>query len=178
MIIRRGVAIKRITGLQTFNEIQIPLPPISVQEEIVAEIEGYQKIIDGAKMVVENYKPKIDIDADWEMVELGEIAYFKNGLNFSKELTGEKIKILGVSHFKNNLMAPISELDEIQVNESINDNYLLKKGDIVFVRLNGNPDLVGRSIIVPEMNERISFSSFTIRCRLKDGIEPFILGIY
>jgi restriction endonuclease S subunit len=44
-----------------------------VQEEIVAEIEGYQKIIDGAKMVVENYKPKIDIDPEWEMVELQEI---------------------------------------------------------------------------------------------------------
>ncbi|KAF0235952.1 MAG: hypothetical protein FD181_3097 [Prolixibacteraceae bacterium] len=52
---------------------EIPLPPISVQEEIVAEIEGYQKIIDGAKMVVDNYKPKIDIDPDWEMVELGEV---------------------------------------------------------------------------------------------------------
>jgi len=55
------------------SEFQIPLPPLSVQEEIVAEIEGYQKIIDGAKMVVENYKPKIDIDPEWEMVELGEV---------------------------------------------------------------------------------------------------------
>lgn len=51
--------------------LQIPLPPLTVQEEIVAEIEGYQKIIDGAKAVVDNYKPKIDIDPDWEMVELG-----------------------------------------------------------------------------------------------------------
>ncbi|MCA6409230.1 MAG: N-6 DNA methylase, partial [Cytophagales bacterium] len=30
---------------------QIPLPPLSIQQEIVAEIEGYQKIIDGAKAV-------------------------------------------------------------------------------------------------------------------------------
>lgn len=54
------------------KSIQIPLPPLSIQEEIVAEIEGYQKIIDGAKAVVANYKPKIDIDPEWEMVELGE----------------------------------------------------------------------------------------------------------
>jgi type I restriction enzyme M protein len=156
--------------------IQIPLPPLSIQEEIVAEIEGYQKIIDGAKMVVENYKPKIDIDLGWEMVRFGDISNFKNGLNFSKESTGEKIKILGVSHFKNYLIAPISELEEIQVNETINDGYLLKKGDIVFVRSNGNPDLVGRSIIIPEVSERISFSGFTIRCRLNGGIEPFYIG--
>lgn len=61
------------------KQIKIPLPPISIQQEIVAEIEGYQKIIDGAKLVVENYKPKIDIDPDWEMVELGEVCEIKRG---------------------------------------------------------------------------------------------------
>ena len=58
----------------SFKTLEIPLPPISVQNEIVAKIEGYQKIIDGAKMVVENYKPKIEIDPEWEMVVLGEVA--------------------------------------------------------------------------------------------------------
>ena len=56
------------------RDLQIPLPPLSIQEEIVAEIEGYQKIIDGAKAVVANYKPKIDIDPDWEIVKMTEIA--------------------------------------------------------------------------------------------------------
>ncbi|MEA3447111.1 MAG: restriction endonuclease subunit S, partial [Bacteroidota bacterium] len=67
---------KRTSGIRNldknaYGNLQIPLPPISVQEEIVAEIESYQKIIDGARQVVENYKPKIDIDPEWEMVELG-----------------------------------------------------------------------------------------------------------
>lgn len=65
--------------LSEIGQIQIPLPPLSIQEEIVAEIEGYQKIIDGAKAVVANYKPKIDIDPDWEMVELGEVCEIKRG---------------------------------------------------------------------------------------------------
>lgn len=65
--------------ISQFSKIQIPLPPLSVQEEIVAEIESYQKIIDGARQVVENYKPKIDIDPDWEMVELGEIIKLSSG---------------------------------------------------------------------------------------------------
>ncbi|MBS7787969.1 N-6 DNA methylase [Flavobacterium sp. CYK-55] len=55
------------------KEIKIPLPPLSVQEEIVAEIASYQKIIDGAKMVVDHYKPRIEIDPSWEMVELKEL---------------------------------------------------------------------------------------------------------
>jgi hypothetical protein len=48
----------------------IPLPPLTVQEEIVAEIEGYQKIIDGARQIVENYKPTIKIDPAWEVKPL------------------------------------------------------------------------------------------------------------
>ena len=50
-----------------FSTLQIPLPPLTVQEEIVAEIESYQKIIDGANQVVENYKPTIKIDSAWEI---------------------------------------------------------------------------------------------------------------
>ena len=61
-------------NMPLIRKIQIPLPPLSIQQEIVAEIEGYQKIIDGAKMVVENYKPKITIDPEWDMVELQSIS--------------------------------------------------------------------------------------------------------
>lgn len=73
-----GANIKNINK-SILGDFQIPLPPLSIQEEIVAEIEAYQKIIDGAKAVVANYKPKIDIDPDWEMVELGEICEIKAG---------------------------------------------------------------------------------------------------
>jgi len=57
--------------LSEISNIKIPLPPLEVQREIVAEIEGYQKIIDGARQVVNSWKPKIDIDPDWPMVKLG-----------------------------------------------------------------------------------------------------------
>lgn len=63
----------RNLNINLVSGVKIPLPPLSIQEEIVAEIEGFQKIIDGAKMIVENYKPKIDIDPNWEMVSLGDI---------------------------------------------------------------------------------------------------------
>lgn len=56
-----------------FCELQIPLPPLEVQKEIVAEIEGYQKVINGARAVLDHYRPHIPIHPDWPMVELGEI---------------------------------------------------------------------------------------------------------
>jgi type I restriction enzyme M protein len=63
----------------TVEEFEIPVPPITIQEEIVGEIESYQKIIDGARMVVENYKPRIAIDPEWEMVGLGEVCELSTG---------------------------------------------------------------------------------------------------
>lgn len=76
--LQKGGAQPHVYG-KDFGKIQIPLPPLSIQEEIVAEIEGYQKIIDGAKAVVANYKPKIDVDPDWEMLELSEIIKLSSG---------------------------------------------------------------------------------------------------
>lgn len=61
------------------ESIKIPLPPLPIQEEIVAKIDGYQKIIDGAKAVVRNYKPEIDIDTDCEMVELQDVCSVTSG---------------------------------------------------------------------------------------------------
>jgi len=61
------------------ENFQIPLPPLPVQQEIVAEIEGYQKVIDGARAVLDNYRPHIPIHPDWPMVELEDTCYIQRG---------------------------------------------------------------------------------------------------
>ncbi len=61
------------------KQIKIPLPPLEVQKEIIDEIEGYQKIIDGAKQVVDNWKPTLKIDPSWSIVELGENCNIQSG---------------------------------------------------------------------------------------------------
>ena len=53
------------------REFKIPLPSLEVQKEIVAEIEGYQKVINGARTVLDNYRPHISINPDWPMEPLG-----------------------------------------------------------------------------------------------------------
>ncbi len=98
---------------QIIRNFQIPLPPLSVQEEIVAEINAYQKIIDGAKAVVENYKPHIDIDPDWEMVELGKVCEVINGRAYKQEelLEKGKYKVLRVGNFFSNRSWYFSDLE-------------------------------------------------------------------
>ena len=164
---RRAGTISNINA-QQYASFRLPLPPLEVQKEIVAEIEGYQKVIDGARAVLDNYRPHIPIHPDWPIIDLREICSFKNGLNFNKSASGHTVKIIGVSDFQKNLYAPLEDLDVVELDAPLSDDYLVKDGDILFVRSNGNPDLVGRSIIVPPTTEPITFSGFTIRGRIED----------
>jgi type I restriction enzyme M protein len=65
--------------ISEYSKTKISLPPLEVQQQIVDEINGYQKIIEGAKQIVENYRPSIKIDPKWEMAILGDICDIKSG---------------------------------------------------------------------------------------------------
>lgn len=70
-----GVGLVHITK-GNLEKIQIPLPPLLVQAEIVAEIEQYQKVIDGCNLLIDNYKPVFEVKEEWEKVKLGEVLNF------------------------------------------------------------------------------------------------------
>ena len=76
---REWIASNSKTGTLTninakqYASFSLPLPPLSVQEEIVAEVAGYQRVIDGARAVVDNWRPRVDIDPSWPVVALGEV---------------------------------------------------------------------------------------------------------
>ena len=46
-------------GAKLLYQFAIPLPPLEVQQEIVAEIEGYQKIIEGARELIGHTEEQI-----------------------------------------------------------------------------------------------------------------------
>jgi type I restriction enzyme M protein len=84
--LQKGMGQPHVHG-KDLVKLLIPLPPIEIQKEIVEEIEGYQKIIDGAKQVVENWRPKIDIDPEWPTLELREIGRIRMCKRIFKEQT-------------------------------------------------------------------------------------------
>ena len=79
--------------LTDIRQMVLPLPPLEVQQEIVAEIEGYQKVIDGARAVVENYRPHIVVDPEWQVVPIGEICSLINGCVHSSQTIGRKLTV-------------------------------------------------------------------------------------
>jgi type I restriction enzyme M protein len=107
-------------------EFQIPLPPLELQKEIVVEIEGYQKVITGARAVVDNYRPHIPIHPDWPMVELGKVARLINGRAYKQEelLAEGRTPVLRVGNFFTNRDWYYSDL-ELEEDKYCNTGDLL-----------------------------------------------------
>lgn len=71
------------------RNLQIPLPSLSIQEDIVAELDSYQMIIDGARQVIENYKPTVQNNSHWETVRLGDICELNPRKSEVKDFEGD-----------------------------------------------------------------------------------------
>lgn len=170
------------------KEIQIPLPPLSVQQSIVSELDKINELIRLKKEQLSDYDKlaqslfykmfgdPVDNEKGWEVKKFGEITSFKNGLNFGKNENGYSYKILGVGDFKDNYVVNSSSLEYINLNDELSSDYFLKPEDIVFVRSNGSKELVGRCVSV-DCTEPTTYSGFCIRCRLNEnsGVLPMYL---
>lgn len=102
----------------------------------------------------------------WSNIELGTIAEFRNGINFNKESFGTGIKVINVKDFQDYFSPHYEQLSEIDPNGVVPKSSLLRKDDVVFVRSNGNRELIGRCMFLDrEPPEPITHSAFTIRVR-------------
>ncbi len=74
----QGIGVRGVTRAFV-GGLQIPLPPLEVQRQIVAEIDGYQKIIGGARQVLDNYKPLLTISPNWDSTRLDDLCNLVRG---------------------------------------------------------------------------------------------------
>ncbi|CEF49220.1 unnamed protein product [uncultured bacterium] len=110
---------------------------------------------------------------NWPFVRLGEIAEFRNGLNYNKDNFGKGLKVVNVKDFQDRLIADLSDLEEINPDGVVREECLPKDGDIIFVRSNGNRELIGRSMLVKAVMEPVSHSAFSIKVRFSaKGVLP------
>ena len=164
---RTGAQLPRI-GWNPFSNLKIPLPPLEVQREIATEIEGYQKVIDGAQAVVENYRPHITIDPDWPMVEIAELTKPEYGFT-------EKAEDQGDARF-----IRITDISEDGTLSSLEPKYItltnkaresvLEKGDILVARTGAT---YGKTMIFEE-DYQAAFASYLIRLRFSlERVHPY-----
>ena len=150
------------------DEFEIPLPPLEVQQEIVAEIGSYQKVIDGARAVIDNYRPNIHIDPAWPLVRLGDACeLIMDGTHFSPKNTerGERLYLTSKNVRGNHLDLSnaryVSEADH----KPIYARCPVQKGDVLFVKDGANTGLAA----INSLDEEFSLLSSVAVLRGKCG---------
>jgi len=168
------------------KDLIVPLPPLEEQRRIASILDKADDIRQKRQQAIAKLDELlqatfIDMFGDpvsnpksWEFKLLKEFGTFKNGLNYGKGESGVTRKYIGVGNFKNfSKLDDIDSLGSIELNQDPSQDYFLKDGDLLFVRSNGNKELVGRCIAVYPKSELVTYSGFCIRYRIeKQGLTP------
>jgi type I restriction enzyme S subunit len=176
----------------TLSLVEVDICDIERQREIVEILDKVTEVIEGRTeelnklddlikaRFVEMFGDPVLNEKRWITKPFLEMGTCKNGMNFHNDDLGVDINCLGVGDFGNlSVIEDTSILPTVSLNEMPSDEYLLKDGDIVFVRSNGNKALVGRSIAVYPGDVLTTFSGFCIRYRKKTDeiLVPYLLRV-
>ena len=160
-------------------DIQIPLPPLEIQREIVAEVEGYQRVIDGARAVIDNYLPQIVVDPEWPMVELGKIA----DVTSSKRILAEEYVPIGIPFYRTKEVVELSRGGSISLElfisrerfESIRAKFGVPcKGDILVSAVG----TIGTSWVVSDKRDFYFKDGNLLWIRNFQNTDPYYLKYY
>ncbi len=178
---------------------KIVLPPLPEQQRIAnvlgtiqRAIEQQDKIIEAAKNLKKSLMQKLFteglahtefeeteigfIPKSWNVVRLGDVSNFKNGVNFTKDQKGNTgtLTVDVLNMYGEGLYVNLRNL--YRVSKEITDDYFLRNGDILFVRSSLKREGVGWASLYKETDEKVTFCGFIIRARLKSGdISPEFL---
>lgn len=145
------------------SQIQIPLPPLSVQEAMVTALDNYHKIIDGSKQVVDNYKPTIQYDSSWNKTKVGDVVEFISGVTLSvgecEDTNG--IPLITIADVTQDGYIKTDEIRKVLTDQKVN---YLQRGDLLFNWRNGSKNLVGKTALF-DMDGDYIFASFLLGIR-------------
>lgn len=192
---KRGSTIKGVPR-NDLAKVELLLPPLEEQKAIAQVLRTVQQAKEATEKVIEatrqlkaslmkhlfTYGPVPfdqadqvelketdvgDLPATWQETKLGEIAFFKNGINFKANQKGSGILTLDVLNMYRGGSYP--RMDELyRVNIDVKDHYLLEPNDLLLVRSSLKEEGVGWAVLFPGFREPVTFCGFLIRARLTD----------
>ncbi len=134
---------------------ELPLPPLEIQMKIIEELDGYEKIISGAKQIVENWKPRIEIDPVWEMVRIGElVGDMHQGVNTAADKIGFESNGFPIIQARDITSGTLNIKDTKKLSENDFRKYKEKYNPNVNDVLLSNIGTVGKSVVI---NKRQDF---------------------
>jgi type I restriction enzyme, S subunit len=116
---------------------------------------------------------------DWAIKKLGDLATFKNGINFEAHQKGKTgtLTVDVFNMYSKNIFVNLKNL--YRVDKTLDPSYLLTDGNVLFVRSSLKREGVGWASQVKGVKEPTTFCGFIIRAALNtDEIYPEFLTYY
>jgi len=163
-------------GHQNFLNTPISLPQLSEQQSIVTKLDAVtaeidkginhtQKLIENANQLFEEKIKQYFINniTNANIVKLSDISEYFNGLTYSpKDVSEEGTIVLRSGNIQNGKM---KYLDIKRVNKKIKDKLYVKPTDILICSRNGSQKLIGKSSLIGEIKEPMTFGTFMMILR-------------
>lgn len=106
---------------------------------------------------------------DWELISIGELFDFKNGLNREKKFFGQGTPIVNyMDVYHNRWLTEANICGKVSLSKSEINSYEVRKGDVFFTRTSETIEEVGlTSVVLDELVDTV-FSGFILRARPKN----------
>lgn len=159
-----------------FRHIEIAVPPIEVQQEIVRVLDKFIEVeaelqaeLDARKKQYDEYLNLLmdfSNDDTIKYMSVGELFEIKNGLNKEKEAFGKGKPIINfIDVFKKRYLTNGNFSGLVDVDKEEIERYSAKKGDVFFTRTSETREDIGMSSTLIEDVEGCVFSGFVLRAR-------------
>ena len=160
------------------SKIEIPIPPIDIQMQIVSELDGYRKIIAGAEEIIGNYKITLPYISDATTVEIGGICTkVQYGISDKLNTENKGFKVFRMNELVGGFAIDRGNMKYVDIGVKEFHKYKLEEGDVLFNRTNSY-EHVGRTGIY-KLNGDYCFASYLIRLSVnKSKVLPDFLNLY
>lgn len=177
----QGINIKNIRKVE-LERLPVSLPSLDEQRRIVELLNraaGIRRLREAALSKAREAIPALFLSMfgdpatnpmGWPVVTLGELVReFRYGTS-TKCTEAETAATLPVLRIPNVIGDAVdwSDLKFAPLYDRERAKLLLRRGDLLFVRTNGNPAYIGRAVVFSGVREA-AFASYLIRARLVDG---------
>lgn len=165
-----------------FGTLEIPLPPLSEQDSIVAKVDRIEGVIQAQRAGIEKTKALLraalaqvfdvrdGLLEGWKWLEFGDLIVWgpQNGLYKHSSYYGDGTPIVRIDSFYEGRIVDFAGLKRLRLSDDETEAYRLQENDVLLNRVN-SIEYVGKSALVRGLGEDTVFESNMMRFRVDEG---------
>lgn len=159
------------TSWAALKNFSFPLPPLEEQKRLAELLWAADEAVEKLEKVKEKLQRYIEAfiiefcKYNWDRKKLGDVLTTIQYGSSQRISTSESatIPILRIPNISSDGTISFENIAFVDIDKKTIDKFLLKRGDILIIRTNGNPSYVGKSAIVRKIPKNCIYASYLIR---------------